>query len=650
MSSRRFFLSTALFLAGCGDSSPVPASSPRLEAVTVSCTPTQVVAGQSAQCSASATDQEGAPFAVSAFTWTSSDSARAQVDASGGVRAQAAGPLTIRASATSGGITRQGEASLTVSDRPATVHAAPITASETWRLADSPHEVRGQLSVSTGATLTLEPGVVVRFAPDAELRVQGALLAPGSAQAPVQLLGVALTPGSWRGLVFSASGSASSLSHVSLRGCGAPSGEGACLSLRDSAAPLLQDVSVRQSGSVGVLADASSGFGPGSSRLSVSDSAGVAVRMSANLADSLPSSSSFSGNAADAAELSGNVTRSQAWSGSFLVPETLRVEGTLTTGITLTIAAGSVLRFAPRAEMLVGYDENLASLVVEGTAAAPVRFTADAASPQPGHWRGVYVASEMTTSSRLAHATFEYAGAEGALVGTRANLSIGGICETCVTLTDVTVQKSSGPGLVLYSSLNPESARLTSRDNGQYALSIAPRLVPLIAKDSTFSGNALGIELMAGHVNDSQTWPKLGLPYVITNFVYVGSQSPPTLTLAPGTEVRFAPGAFLSVGTRVGNFPGKLIAQGTAQAPIRFVPDAASPAPGYWRGLHFGRADGSRLEHVEISHGGGTGEPGIYRLYGAGNLNIYREIGPLLHPHPLHLGQGLRHHRQPGHP
>ena len=87
MSSRRLYLSTALLLAGCGDASPVPASSPRLNAVTVTCAPATVNVGQSAQCTASATDQDGAPFSVAAFTWTSSDSALAQVDASGGVRA-----------------------------------------------------------------------------------------------------------------------------------------------------------------------------------------------------------------------------------------------------------------------------------------------------------------------------------------------------------------------------------------------------------------------------------------------------------------------------------------------------------------------------------------------------------------------------------
>jgi len=42
-------------------------------------------------------------------------------------------------------------------------HSGAITSSETWTLAGSPHIVTGAVDVRNGATLTIEPGCVVKF-------------------------------------------------------------------------------------------------------------------------------------------------------------------------------------------------------------------------------------------------------------------------------------------------------------------------------------------------------------------------------------------------------------------------------------------------------------------------------------------------------
>lgn len=621
------WLPAILALSACGGETET--RKPRLENVAVTCTPTVLVEGQSAQCRASATDQDGAPFTVDSYTWTSSDSARAQVDASGVVRAQVVGTLTIRASATSGGISRQGEASLSISAR-STVHDTAITSSQTWTLADSPHEVRGQLSISPSATLTLEPGVVVRFAPDAELRVQGLLLAPGSAQAPVQLLGVEPTPGSWRGLVF-ASSNDSSLSHVSLRGCGAPSGEGACLSLRDEAAPVLQDVSVLQSGSLGVLADADSGFGPDSSRLSVSDCTGAAVRLSANQAGTLPSSSTFSGNGANAVEVSGTVSRSQTWSGPFLVQGSVYLRASETEDVTLTIAAGSVLRFAANTELSIDFaQEDTGTLAVEGTADAPVLFTANSDNPQPGHWRGVHLRGGKTRTNRLSHVTIEYGGGEVPAFMDRGNLVLVGSSDyKSTTLIDVTLQKGSDVGLFSTEGLRPDSARLTSRDNAGDAVLMVPDIVSSLPAELALSGNKFdGVKIVRGGVAQSQTWRNLNVPYLVTDVIRVGYTNKTELTIEPGTEIRFTPNAGIAVGIDPDR-PGALIAKGTAEAPIKFVPDSSSASFGYWYGLHFWRSTNSALNHVIITHGGQQGDP-TEGFLSKGNINVYREQGPFI--------------------
>jgi hypothetical protein len=108
------------------------------------------------------------------------------------------------------------------------------------------------------------------------------------------------------------------------------------------------------------------------------------------------------------------------------------------------------------------------------------------------------------------------------------------------------------------------------------------------------------------------------MPYVISRALNVGSDATPTLTLLPGTEIRVAQDVGFSVGAN--SLPGVLNAVGTAERPIRFVPNVNPPTSGYWRGLSFWLATGSKLEHAVVSHAG-VGRPG------GGNVNVFREIG-----------------------
>ncbi|MDP6855415.1 MAG: CotH kinase family protein, partial [Arenicellales bacterium] len=80
------------------------------------------------------------------------------------------------------------------------------------------------------------------------------------------------------------------------------------------------------------------------------------------------------------------------------------------------------------------------------------------------------------------------------------------------------------------------------------------------------------------------------------------------LTIQPGTTVRLAPGATLIL-------KGRLLAEGTTDRPIRFLPEQAGQAP--WGAVVLsGRdADGSRLTHCEMA--GGSGQKGDLFEYSA---------------------------------
>jgi hypothetical protein len=580
--------------------------------------------GATAKCSAVAKDQNGATLSAS-FQWSSEPTSVATVEQTGDVTAQDAGTATISATATYKSANKTGSATVTV--KAPTLHTNPITASETWRAADNPHVVRGNIVVSdaTTPTLTLEAGVVIRFEQDAELRVtNGVLKALGTQAAPIQMVSSQRSPtkGYWRGVVFDATGSASELNYVTLSHCGSSSGDDACIALKTQAAPVLRHVTVQNSGSAGVsVADDGSAFGAESTTLSVSGSEGYAVRIGANQAGTLPAGGTFTGNAPNAVELQGNVTRTQAWPNlgiPYVVQSHLKVEGN--TSPVLTLAAGTQLRFGPDTSLTVGSDES-GGLIVDGTAAAPVLFTANAAAPSPGHWRGVHLHAATASTSRISHATIEYAGAGGS-VGT-GNLNLYGNYETVDSLRfkleNVVVQKGSQYGLYMANdaAFAAGSTMLSARDNGSYAVSLEANYVGGFPTGGTFSGNTLNaVEIRGDFVLATQTWPNLGIPYVVQSHLKVEGATEPTLTLAAGTVLRFGPDTSLTVGS---DNSGGLVVDGTAAAPVLFTANAAAPSPGHWRGvhLHAATASTSRISHATIEYAGAGGS------VGTGNLNLY---------------------------
>ena len=618
-------LSALLVLGGC----PNPEES-RLTTVTVTCAPASVEVGQSAQCTASATDQDGEPFTVSGYDWTSSNDAVATVGSKTGLAStHMAGTVTITAKATSDGVEKQGQATLSVTQQPPrdpTVHTNPITANETWRVADNPHVVRGYIDVNgaTSPTLTIEAGVELRFEQDAGLRVtNGILRALGTQEAPIRMVSSQAVPtkGHWRGVVFATGGS--EMNHVMLSDCGRDSGEGACIALQNKATPVLRNVTVRNSGTAGVeVADDGSAFGSESTMLSVSGSESYAVRIGANQAGTIPGGGTFTGNAPNAIELQGDVSHSQTWANRgipYVVNDFVSIAGA--TSPTLTLAPGTMLRFGRDYGLYVG-DDAPGELIVGGTVEQPVLLTANAASPTPGHWRGVHLMSRSSNKTSISHATIEYAGASGSN-GT-ANLNVyGNNAEGGARpiIDTVVVRNGSANGVFVISDggFGAGSTKLSAHDNGGYAIGIEANFAGTLPTGGTFSGNAVNaVDIREGNVTTTQTWPNLGIPYVINEYLEVGFSTSPTLTLPAGTELRFGADYELSVG--VGG-PGALIAEGTVDAPIRFVPNTATPTKGYWRGLHFWDAAGSKLNHVRVSHAGASGS------IGTGNLNVYREIG-----------------------
>src|SRR5437762_3547448 len=80
-----------------------------------------------------------------------------------------------------------------------------ISANTTWTVAGAPYIIRGNTLLSHGFTLTIDPGVVVKFDSSKTLQIDGELIAIGAAQNRIIFTSNKATPaaGDWGEIHFS---------------------------------------------------------------------------------------------------------------------------------------------------------------------------------------------------------------------------------------------------------------------------------------------------------------------------------------------------------------------------------------------------------------------------------------------------------------
>jgi hypothetical protein len=187
----------------------VGADMSRVTSVAVTPGTEALLAGGTAQLSATVADSTGTALSDRPVSYASSDTTVVTVSATGVVTARRDGYASV--TVTSEGIVRTvyvGVGAITanacgIAGASGTPHGGAVTTSQTWTRAASPHYVGADLLVDAGAVLTVEPGAAVCVAPNTMLSFNtGARLsALGSAQLPITF-SASDTAQYWRGFVF----------------------------------------------------------------------------------------------------------------------------------------------------------------------------------------------------------------------------------------------------------------------------------------------------------------------------------------------------------------------------------------------------------------------------------------------------------------
>lgn len=139
-------------------------------------------------------------------------------------------------------------AGLIVSSTKATYVEGHITQDTTWTLVDSPYVVSKDITVDPTVTLTIEPGVEVKFGGKFTFYVQGTLYAVGTPNRPITFTSNSQTPqrGDWQSVMFQNTSSWSTLDHISVKyAADGVASENGKLTLRNSEIAFSEDNGIR---------------------------------------------------------------------------------------------------------------------------------------------------------------------------------------------------------------------------------------------------------------------------------------------------------------------------------------------------------------------------------------------------------------------
>ena len=255
------------------------------------------------------------------------------------------------------------------------------------------------------------------------------------------------------------------------------------------------------------------------------------------------------------------ITGAVTWTGDH------QIDGGLTVNGTLTIDACS--NIFVNQDALIDIADGGAIIAI-GRADCPITFDSAKPIPSPGDWGTINLYSSASANTAFDHVIFKNGGGSGndGLVWLQEGASIAKLDNS--TFDGVRGDAfQAGDDVTIGSFVSNNFSHVSGDLVSVYAAAV-DNLSPVLVADQTDPHVAI-----RGTSTEAATWKDLGVPYLVDGPLYLQGG---TITLAAGSEFRFAPDQTLSVQEQ-----GGLVAAGTATDPViltssKQTPGADSPS------------------------------------------------------------------------
>jgi hypothetical protein len=505
----------------------------------------------------------------------------------------------------------------TVTGGPGTSLSGSISVDTTLNPAGNPYLVTTDVRIENGATLTLEPGVVLMFSSDSNLRIDvgaasaGALVAdggqPGQGDQIVltryQQAGTTQQSGHYRGLRFGPDNvtSVTVLRNVVVEFAGRNNTDverGAVEILAGSSPSIAQSI-IRESLNYGLYAQ----WGAGADMLDwfhdnqITANVRAPISIGADDVSTLGTGLELIGNGQDRIFVRGSaVRRPEATWRNHGVPYYLSAGLVVRGGSTLVLAPGTELRFAPDRVFRVSTDTEEATLIASGSPESPIRMLADS-----GTWNGVFLDSLVRSGTvlRNVRATGLGASSSGGLrIDNPANSG------DRVVIVEGCLFESQVPGAVgVFLAARARVLSFQSNAIDVEGLSVNAPLggfADVLGSSNTYESP---LRVRAGSITATDMiWTKpvasdsTTQPIRPTGSLSISGGS---LTIRAGSQVEMPLYGLLSLTDST------LRIEGTASEPVALSPRSEVP---YWRGIRLrgrGNTGVSEIAHTVIEAAGG---------------------------------------------
>jgi|LSQX01.2.fsa_nt_gb hypothetical protein len=490
--------------------------------------------------------------------------------------------------------------------------------------ASSPWELRSDVTITSGVTVTVEPDVQIIATGDWRLTVSGSLIAMSPAGSRIVFRAPdSESIGAWKGLYFTR-GSTGRFQRCSFLSA-------TDNILVDGADVRLYNCHLRSASRDGLMAWGDSFIKAAYCRFQNNGRHGVhlqssapegavifsefvgngehPVRVKANCLAMLRRGNTYEHNGTQAigvdCDAAVDITGTACWRDHDL-PLDMTVGST---NAELLIDSGAILRiksgiriYPPRRIVVRG------KLLVDGLPDANVTIQPQGAA-QPGDWLGIALEEGAEVRVRAATIGFARDGftvgnarlyLDGVMIRNCAQNGIFGAGRAHADLARCTISACGANGIALPQATSTGKIHSTRVvECGDYPVRIAATVAEALRTNNSWRDNArqaIGV-VCAGQpdLSDDDAWLPQGIPYDLTadpNATVLGIARSGRLSLRPGVEV-------LGGGITVS---GVFVAAGEAGRPVKFDAAEDVPAPGDWTGLEFAPDSAGRLVHATIRH------------------------------------------------